>query len=59
MCNPNFINLAIDHVLALDTPDHLIPVAIANQAKRLGQLDYECGFDTDWVPHSEDFASLQ
>jgi len=45
MCNPNYVNLAIEHVLLMDLPDHLIPLAIADQAKLLGQIDSESGFD--------------
>lgn len=59
MCNPNFINLAIDHVLSLDLPDHLIPIAIADQAKLMGQLDGETGFDDDWTTRPENLVSFQ
>jgi len=59
MYNPNFINLAIEHVLlCLDIPDHLIPMAIADQAKLLGQIDCEAAFDDDWVLSPESFVSF-
>lgn len=59
MCNPNFINLAIEYVLSLDIPDHLIPIAIADQAKLLGQIECESGFDDDWPLGPECIVSFQ
>ena len=59
MCNPNYLNMAIENVLSLDIPDHLIPVAIADQVKLLGQIDCETRFDDDWALGPESFVSFQ
>jgi len=59
MCNPNYLNMAIENVLSLDIPDHLIAVAIADQAKLLGQIDCDTGFDDDWTLSPESFVSFQ
>ena len=48
MCNPNYLNIAIENALLMDLPDHLIPLVIADQARMLGQLDCEAGFDENW-----------
>ncbi len=58
MCNPNYLSMAIENVLSLDIPDHLIPVAIADQAKLLGQIDCETGFDDGWALSPESFVSF-
>lgn len=59
MCNPAYLNLAIEHVLSLDIPDHLIPLAIADQAKLLGQINCDSGFDDDWPLSPESFVYFQ
>lgn len=59
MCNPNYLNIAIEHALSLDIPDHLIPVAIADQAKLLGQIDCETGFDDGWILSPECYFTFQ
>lgn len=59
MCNPNFINLAIEYVLSLDIPDHLIPMAIADQAKLLGQIECETVIDDDWPLSPESIVYFQ
>ncbi len=59
MCNPNFINLAIEYFLSLDIPDHLIPIAIADQAKLLGQFECESVIDDDWPLSPESIVYFQ
>lgn len=59
MCNPNYLNAAIERVLSLDIPDHLITSAIADQAKLLGQIDCDSGYDEDWAFAPESFVSFQ
>ena len=59
MCNPNYLSMAIENVLSLDIPDHLIPVAIADQVKLIGQIDGDTGFDDDWALGPESFVSFQ
>jgi hypothetical protein len=50
MCNPAYINIAIDHVLSMDIPDHLIPLAIADQAKLIAGFDCESDYDPEgWL----------
>ncbi len=60
MCNPNYLRDAIQNALSFDIPDHLIGVAIADQAKLLGQMDCESGYDSvdDWLS-PESFVSFQ
>jgi hypothetical protein len=41
MCNPNYLANAVETVLSLDLPDHLISFAIADQAKLLAGFDAE------------------
>lgn len=48
MCNPNYLANAIETVLNLNIPDHLIPNAIADQANLFAGLDCDSGFTTDW-----------
>ncbi|MBA4055385.1 MAG: hypothetical protein C0490_11785 [Marivirga sp.] len=47
MCNPNYLADAIDTVLAMDLPDHLISIAICDQAK------LNAGFDCDSNLHQD------
>ena len=59
MCNPNYLNIAIETVLSLDIPDHLIPYAIADQARFHGQIDCETGFNDDWAISTQPCSSFQ
>lgn len=48
MCNPNYLTDAIETVLSLDIPDHLISIVIADQAKLNAGFDCEAGILQDW-----------
>jgi hypothetical protein len=48
MCNSNYLVNAIETVLTLDLPDHLIPNAITDQANLYAGFDCESGFTCDW-----------
>lgn len=56
MCNPNYLANAIDTVLNLDIPDHLIPIAIADQANLYAGFDCDSGFSQDW---SDEISRIQ
>lgn len=49
MCNPNYLANAIETVLIMDLPDHLIAVAISDQAKLNGGFDCDSGILHDWL----------
>lgn len=59
MCHPDYIHIAIEHVLNMDIPDHLIPMAIADQAKLIGQIDCDSVIDDDWMLSPESYIHLQ
>lgn len=59
MCNPNYIHIAIEQVLSMDIPDHLIPMAIADQAKLIGQIDCDSVINDDWLLSPESFVTFQ
>lgn len=59
MCHPAYLNLAIEYALSLDIPDHLIPLAIADQAKLLGLIDCDSEFVDDWALGPESFNPLR
>ncbi len=54
MCNPNYLVNAIETVLTLDLPDHLISNAIADQANLYAGFDCESGFTCDWRDYEHD-----
>lgn len=49
MCNPNYLANAIENVLMMDLPDHLIAVAISDQAKLNAGFDCDSGILHDWL----------
>lgn len=49
MCNPNYLANAIENVLMMDLPDHLIPLAISDQAKLYAGFDCYSGITHDWL----------
>lgn len=44
MCNPNYLSNAINVAIDLDLPDHLLPIAIADQANLFAGFDCDAGF---------------
>ncbi|MDP3005299.1 hypothetical protein [Methylotenera sp.] len=48
MCNPNYLANAIETVLTLDLPDHLLSIAIADQANLNAGFDCEQGLSFEW-----------
>lgn len=56
MCNPNYLANAIETVLTLDLPEHLIPLAISDQAKLNAGFDCDSTFAHDW---SDDIFGFQ
>jgi len=47
MCNPNYLANAIENVLTMDLPDHLISLAISDQAKLYAGFDCDSGIFDD------------
>ncbi len=47
MCNPNYLVNAINTVLTKDLPDHLISIAISDQAKLSAGLDCDSDLSQD------------
>lgn len=58
MCNPNYLANAIETVLTLDLPEHLIPLAISDLAKFNAGFDCDSGFSS-WAEGVFDFHSLK
>ncbi len=61
MCNPNYLRSAIENALALDLPDHLVPLAIADYAKLNAGFDCESDIDPYdlWPLSPESYVTLQ
>lgn len=58
MCNPNYFNIAIERVISLDLPQHLIPMAIADQAKLLALVDRDSQLDDSWPLGPESWVTF-
>jgi hypothetical protein len=61
MCNPNYLRDAIDAVVLMDVPEHLISMAIADHAKLNAGFDCESDIDTYdlWTLSPESFVAFQ
>ena len=58
MCNPNYLRDAIDVVLSMELPEHLLPFAIADQANLLAGFDCESGYDAEWMLAPESIVTF-